>query len=151
MLGETIFQVVILSGPDIYIHSGSPVHLECVVSQFVIPPMSVTWTHQHRVLDTSRYSGLSHKVDTNINLPSNLSMSDILTSFSSSLKIPLVSHSDAGNYSCRPRNFTPATIRLHVIDNRGEHRLPISNSGSVDLVNTKRMYFFMFVSAIGIL
>ena len=119
---------MIPGGPDIYIHAGSPVHLECVISHFVIPPMSVKWTHNNKLLDKSRYSGLSHKVDTNITLSSNISMSSILTSFSSSVNIVVAMDKDGGNYTCRPETMTPTIITLHVIDNKGEHRLPMLNS-----------------------
>ena len=90
--------------------------------------MSVTWTHNSKLLDKSRHSGLSHQVDPNLNLSSNLSMSDILTSFSSNVKIAVASEKDAGNYTCQPDLITPANITLHVIDNTGEHRLPMLNS-----------------------
>ena len=119
---------MIPGGPDIYIHAGSPVHLECIISHFVIPPMSVNWTHNNKLLDDSQYSGLSHKVDTNINLSLNVSMSAILTSFSSSVDILVATDKDGGNYTCRPDVMTQTTITLHVIDNRGEHRLPMLNS-----------------------
>ena len=92
--------------------------------------MSVNWTHNDKMLDKSRYSGLSHKVDINISLSSNLSMSAILTSFSSSVKIIVATDKDAGRYTCRPEMITPTTITLHVIDNKGEHRLPMLNSDS---------------------
>ena len=135
-----------MGGPDLYVHSGSPAHLFCVVSQFVIPPMSVTWTHGDMLLDKSRYSGLSQKVNTNISLPSNQSMSTILTTFSSSLAIPLVSESDRGEYSCRPHSFTPAVISLHVIHTGGEHRLPMLNSEpSVNKLEWWRMRIFLLI------
>ena len=126
---------MIPGGPDIYIHSGSPVLLECVISHFVIPPMSVNWTHNNKLLDKIRYSGLSHKVDANITLSSNVSMSAILTSFSSSVKIIVATDKDAGSYTCRPEMITPTTITLHVIDNKGEHRLPMLNSDSQIVVD----------------
>ena len=123
---------MIPGGPDIYIHAGSPVHLECVISHFVIPPMSVNWTHNDKLLDKSHYSGLSHKVDTNTTLSSNLSMTTMLTSFSSSVKILVAMDNDSGNYTCWTDITTPATITLHVIDTTGEHRLPMLNSdGSI--------------------
>ena len=90
--------------------------------------MSVKWTHNNKLLDKSRYSGLSHKVDTNITLSSNISMSSILTSFSSSVNIVVAMDKDGGNYTCRPETMTPTIITLHVIDNKGEHRLPMLNS-----------------------
>ena len=109
---------MIPGGPVIYIHAGSPVHLECVISHFVIPPMSVNWTHNDKILDKSRYSDLSHKVDINISLSSNLSMSAILTSFSSSVKIIVATDNDSGNYTT-------------VLDNKWEYMLPMLNSNSL--------------------
>ena len=128
-------QVVIPGGQNIFIHAGSPVHLECFISHFVIPPMSVNWTLNEKQLDKSRYSGLSYKVDTNITPSSNISMSAILTSFSSSVDILVATVKDAGNYTCRPEMMTPTTITLHVIDNKGEHRLPMLNSDSQIVVD----------------
>ena len=119
------YQVEILGGPDIYTHAGSPVQLECVVTNFVIPPMSVSWTHDGRLLDRTRYSGLAHKVDTKINMSSTLSMTDILTMFSSSVKIAMANSEDGGNYSCNPHKLEHYTVRLHVID---MYRLPMINS-----------------------
>ena len=115
----------ILGGPDIYIKAGSPIHLECVVTNFVIPPLSVSWTRNHKLLDKNRYSGLSHKVDRKLNMSSNFTMTDILTSFTSSLKISLADTADAGNYSCHLESIPPATISLHVLRQDGEH-LPVT-------------------------
>ena len=87
--------------------------------------MSVSWTHNGRLLDRTRYSGLAHKVDTKINLSSALSMTDILTMFSSSVKIAMANSEDGGNYSCKPHKLEHYTVRLHVID---MHGLPMINS-----------------------
>ena len=135
---------MIPGGPDIYIHAGSPVTLECVISHFVIPPMSVNWTYNDKLLDKSQYSGLSHKVDTNITLSSNTSMSSILTSFSSSVKIIDAMDNDSGNYTCWPDITTPATITLHVIGKRGEHRLPMLNSNA-SMVRQDRWIIVIFL------
>ena len=40
-----IFQVEIRGGPDIFIHDGSPALLECVVTDFILPPQTVAWRH----------------------------------------------------------------------------------------------------------
>ena len=136
---------MIPGGPDIFIHAGSPVTLECVISHFVIPPMSLNWTHNDKLLDKSRYSGLSHKVDTSIILSSNISMSAILTSFSSSVKIIVGMDKDSGNYTCWPDITAPATITLHVIDNRGEHRLPMLNSNALIVRQDRWIVIFLLM------
>ena len=123
-------QVEILGGPDIYTHAGSPVHLECVVTNFVIPPMSVAWTHNGRLLDTTRYSGLAHKVDTKMNLSSTITMTDILTMFSSIVKISMANSEDGGNYSCKPHKLRPGNVRLHIIKYSEEYRLPSINTAN---------------------
>ena len=84
------------------------------MSNFVIPPMSLSWSHNEKLLDKSRYSGLSHKVEPKLNLSSKLVMSDILSRFSSSVKIGMASEVDAGNYSCKPGLLSQASITLHV-------------------------------------
>ena len=40
-----ILQVEIRGGPDIFIHDGSPALLECVVTDFILPPQTVAWRH----------------------------------------------------------------------------------------------------------
>ena len=87
--------------------------------------MSVAWTHNGRLLDSTRYSGLAQKVDTKMNLSSTTSITDILTMFSSIVKISMANSEDGGNYSCKPHKLEHYTARLHVID---MYRLPMINS-----------------------
>ena len=92
--------------------------------------MSVSWTHDGTLLDRTRYSGLAHKVDSKINLSSTLSMSDILTMFSSSVNIAVANSEDGGNYSCKPHKLSPARVRLHIIKYSQEYRLPSINTAN---------------------
>ena len=58
----------------------------------------------------------------------SLAVSDILTSLSSTLTIPVVGAEDAGQYSCQVGNFPPSSVRLHVIEKQDEHKLFMVNS-----------------------
>ena len=60
-----------------------------------------------------------------MNLSSTITMTDILTMFSSIVKISMANSEDGGNYSCKPHKLEHYTARLHVID---MYRLPMINS-----------------------
>jgi len=143
-LHVVIPKVQIRGGPDIFIHDGSPAQLECVVTEFILPPQSVVWHRDGQLLDTTLYTGLAHHVDTSVNRSLVSSVSDLLTSLSSTLKIDPVSRNDAGNYTCKIGELTPVQAVLHVVDKLGEHKLFMVNAG--DSYNVQALLILIVLS-----
>lgn len=106
-------KVDIVGGPHLYVHSGSSLQLECVVSHVVTAPQFVMWQHRERVLPgTTRTYSNQHGLVTK-----------------SVLNIDQVRGETAGEYSCLPDNISPATITISII--RGEEeQLAVTNTAA---------------------
>ena len=102
-----LFQVKIFGGPNIYDREGSSLQLECVISQTIVSPKFVVWEYNGELVPGSSFIKIQD------------------SSSSSNLSESWVTQYQAGNYSCHPDNFHPATITLHVLSNDREH-LPIT-------------------------
>ena len=109
--------------------------------------MSVAWTHNGRLLDSTRYSGLAQKVDTKMNLSSTTSITDILTMFSSIVKISVANSEDGGNYSCKPHKLSPGNVRLHIIKYSEEYRLPSINTAN-RIVTVLQTVMYLLVTGV---
>ena len=100
--------------------AGSPGQLDCVVTQFVIPPTEVEWKFNGHQVNRSRYSRLSQRVENN---SSEEETRVSLSRLTSRLKVE-----EGGNYSCQVEGVIDY-ITVEVIRTKQEHQLPITNAG----------------------
>ena len=110
-----MFQVDILGGPSLLVHSGSSLQLECLTSHVMRPPQFVMWQHGDLVTPgtTRTY---------------NSKMGMLVTK--SVLTIEEVNQNTAGEYRCLPDNISPASININIIKNKEEQLAVTNNSTS---------------------
>ena len=106
-----MFQVDILGGPSLLVHSGSSLQLECLTTHVMRPPQFVMWQHGEVVTPGTTRTFTSN-------------MGQLVTK--SVLTIEEVSQNTAGEYRCLPDNISPATININIIKNK-EEQLAVTN------------------------
>ena len=114
LLSVHLLQVSIHGEPDIFLRAGSPGRLECIVTEFAIPPTEVEWKFKGHSIDKRKYSRLSQKLNRN---SSHGQRGVHLQRLSSKLRV-----TDEGEYSCHVGGVK-ATVRVTRTD--GELRLPV--------------------------
>ena len=85
------------------------------MTDFVIPPSEVLWTHNGKELEQSRYSRLSQRMDWNNSREVKLSR------LSSKLNVE-----KGGDYICQIGGVSD-NVRVELIRSEDEHQLPITN------------------------
>lgn len=90
---------------DIYVKTGSPVTLKCIITQSLEEPAYIFWYHDgERMLEN--YLAISEirmervRADTTIG----------------TLQIHHARPEDSGNYTCSPSNLDSASVLLHVLN-----------------------------------
>lgn len=111
-------KVDIVGGPHLYVHTGSSLQLECLISHVVSAPQFVMWQHGDMV--------------TPGNTVTYKSKLGIVTK--SILTINQVGKDTAGMYSCMPDNISPATINIDIIKNK-EEQLAVTNNSDKNNTN----------------
>ena len=107
-----MFQVDILGGPSLLVHSGSSLQLECLTSHVMRPPQFVMWQHGDTVTP-----GTTRTYNSQMGL---LVTKSVLT-------IEEVNQNTAGEYRCLPDNISPASININIIKNK-EEQLAVTNN-----------------------
>ncbi|XP_043208679.1 limbic system-associated membrane protein-like [Amphibalanus amphitrite] len=95
-----------ITGPaDLYIQLDSNINLNCALHTPADPPVNLSWVKDGALLELAGpRAGISLQADRT---------SRGSTSY---LVITRARHSDSGNYTCRPSEGHPATVRVHIID-----------------------------------
>lgn len=88
----------IQGAPDLYLRSGSILHLVCTLKQSTEPPAFVFWYHEQRMIN----------YDPGVVVKEGRS--------SSILQLIDADKSHDGNYTCGPSNAVPASINVHVLN-----------------------------------
>ncbi|XP_044735845.1 zwei Ig domain protein zig-8-like isoform X2 [Chrysoperla carnea] len=107
-LNVVVPKIEILGESDIYVKTGSPVTIKCVITQSLEEPAYIFWYHDNERVLNYDPSALDIRVErtgpgTTVG----------------TLVINSVRTEDSGNYSCNPSNLDSASVLLHVLN--GEH------------------------------
>ncbi|XP_022915179.1 zwei Ig domain protein zig-8-like [Onthophagus taurus] len=107
-LNVVVPKIEIMGESDIYVRTGSPVTLKCVITQSLEEPAYIFWYHdEERVLDYDR-----SVLDINMERIRQDTTIGTLVIYHARLE-------DSGNYTCSPSNLDSASVLLHVLN--GEH------------------------------
>ncbi|KAJ4434705.1 hypothetical protein ANN_23273 [Periplaneta americana] len=92
----------ILGGPDKFVKSGSSLRLTCVLKKSTEPPVYVFWYHESRMINYDMGRGVRVRHGR----------------YTSELVVTEAHKHDSGNYSCVPSNAHPASISVHILNDR---------------------------------
>ncbi|XP_023345142.1 zwei Ig domain protein zig-8 isoform X2 [Eurytemora carolleeae] len=123
-------QVTIQGGPDIHVKARSVVHLKCIISQTVDPPVYVTWFFNNKMLID--FTG------------ADVSLSHSLTVSTSRLTLRDVDLVDAGNYTCQPAALPEATVTLHVVKPETVEIMEVTSAAET-LMSLTALSLFSFI------
>ena len=119
----------IVGNPDIFVRSGAPINVTCLISSSPAPPAFVFWYHNNRMINydygggnsgggsggqegasggTSGGSGGRGQ----ISVAKDPNRADVVIS---RLLIRSAVLDDSGNYTCSPSNAEPASTYVHVL------------------------------------
>lgn len=127
----------IAGNPDIFVRSGAPINLTCLISSSPEPPAFVFWYHNNRMINYD-YNGDSKG---QITVQKDAKRSDVVTS---RLLIKKARLDDSGNYTCSPSNAEPASSYVHVLQGKCPSISPHNEQHSG---GTYSMYHFYTHSA----
>lgn len=105
MLLFSVPKIEIMGESDIYVKTGSPVTLKCVITQSLEEPAYIFWYH-----DGERVLGYDPAV-LDIRMERVRADTTIGT-----LQIHHARPEDSGNYTCSPSNLDSASVLLHVLN-----------------------------------
>lgn len=123
----------IVGNPDIFVRSGAPINVTCLISSSPAPPAFVFWYHNNRMINydygggnSGGGSGGQEGANTSggsggrgqISVAKDPNRADVVIS---RLLIRSAVLDDSGNYTCSPSNAEPASTYVHVL--QGEKRL----------------------------
>ena len=114
----------IAGNPDIFVRSGAPINLTCLISSSPEPPAFVFWYHNNRMINYDYNSNAKGQ----ISVQKDPSRSDVVIS---RLLISKARLDDSGNYTCTPSNAEPASSYVHVLQGKcyAISRLVLGSSG----------------------
>lgn len=107
-LNVVVPKIEIMGESDIYVKTGSPVTLKCIITQSLEEPAYIFWYH-----DGDRVLGYDPAI-LEIRMERVRADTTIGT-----LQIHHAMPEDSGNYTCSPSNLDSASVLLHVLN--GEH------------------------------
>ncbi|XP_064097626.1 uncharacterized protein LOC135209022 isoform X2 [Macrobrachium nipponense] len=94
-------RAVIFGGPEIHIHTGNQLRLQCSVQNATEPPVYIFWFHNNSMVNYEAKRPLEVIVSHH---------------YSSTLVISNVTWCDAGSYRCEPHNAVPSNVTVHVVE-----------------------------------
>ena len=117
--------------------AGSPGQLDCVVTEFVIPPTEVEWRFDGHQVERSKYSRLAQRVHKNL--------SEEFTRLNLRRLISRLKVEEGGNYSCQVEGVIDS-IKVEVIRTKEEHQLPITNFGTIYYSKEKILMVILIIT-----
>jgi len=134
-------EAFIQGGAEYHVDQGSMISLTCVIELSPIPPQYVFWFHNDRMVNYDQERGVEVDTDTE---SGDRTVSRLI--------LKQARKRDEGNYTCKPSNTPPATVRVFVSEDdkmdalkaqsSSQESSVLSSSGSISY-SVKHCYYIV--------